>query len=159
MTVMLCGQCLHERLVMTEIPDVDRAPEQPERSPYPAAVVAGAVYAATRAPVTSLIASTVLLDSEQDAGRRAQLSTWKRFAVAWFVGGLLASVVLLIIVIAAISGATSGRSGACRGGVDITSLPSWTSNDGIHWVEHQGCIDGGSTARPVPAGDVPGGGK
>jgi hypothetical protein len=48
-------------------------------------------------------------------------------------------------------------SADCKGGIDITVPPSYDSTDGKHWTGTFACMNGGTTTKPVPPSQVPGG--
>jgi hypothetical protein len=117
--------------------------------PYGSAATVGAVLLAIFMPVIALIAGLALRSQEQRPRRRQFLKNWAIGSAAWLCTGWL-------IPIIAFSPATSGMSG-CHGGIDQFVLPSYQSNDGVHWEATYACVNGGTETKPVPRSQVPGG--
>jgi amino acid transporter len=121
---------------------------EPPDVPYPPAAVAGAVVATLVAPCISLIVALVMRASERSPRRRSQLDVW----VACSAGVFVLALIIWLAVVGAIGG--SGSSGACRGGVDRLSPPSYEqTSDG--WIKVMSCVDGGSKRVDVPQGQWP----
>jgi hypothetical protein len=64
----------------------------------------------------------------------------------------------VIVFLSLTGGGAAG--GDCRGGSNKSDPMNTTyrSADGVHWTAIYPCLGGSTTAIPVPAADVPGGG-
>ena len=112
----------------------------------------GAVLLTIFMPFIALIAALVLRAQEVRPIRREQLKNWALASGVWLASGWLIAIIVFASALSAI-----GPSG-CKGGIDITVPPSYESSDGKHWVGTFTCMNGGTITKPVPAGQLPGGG-
>jgi len=120
-------------------------------APYPSEAVLGAVLLTIFMPFIALIAALVLRAQQMRPARRQQLKNWAIASAAWLATGWLIVIILFAGAFSAVH--TSG----CKGGIDQAVPPSYQSSDGQHWVGTFACMNGGTTTKPVPANQVPGG--
>ena len=127
-------------------------PAPADDGPYPREAVIGAVLLTIFMPFISLIAALALRAQEMRPARREQLKSWAIASGAWLATGWVIGIIVFASVVSAVS------SPGCKGGIDLTVPPSYESSDGQHWVGTFACMNGGTTTKPVPASQVPGGG-
>jgi len=90
--------------------------------------------------------------------RRRQLAFLSRAAFAWWAVGIAVAIVAVITFLS--FDGHGAVSGGCHGEPNKLDPMNTTyqSADGEHWTAIYPCVGGGTTAMPVPAADVPGGG-
>lgn len=122
--------------------------------PYESAMVLGAVLLSIFVPFIALIAALIMRGQERIQARRQFLKNWAIGSAAWLATGWLIGLIALV----AIGGAATGAA-SCKGGIDQTVPPTYTSTDGTHWTGTFTCMNGGTITKSVPASSVPGGGS
>ena len=109
-----------------------------------------AVAASLLVPFIALIVGAILLSQETRPARRRPLKTWVVATAAWLA--------VWLVAVFAVFGSAGGATSSCRGGIDHSVPPSYSSTDNVHWTGRYACVQGGSVEMPVPAGQVPGAG-
>jgi hypothetical protein len=127
-------------------------PGPDDDAPYQREAMIGAILLTIFLPFIALIAALVLRAEERRPARREQLKNWALASGGWLATGWVIAIIAFASVVSAV-----GPSG-CKGGIDLTVPPSYESSDGKHWVGTFACMNGGTTTKPVPASQVPGGG-
>jgi hypothetical protein len=147
---------------MTDTSAADPQPESPAPRPsgYSTVAKAAALSAGFEHPLLSSLVAGELLQHETDPMRRRQLERFRSASRTWWVVGLVAGVVMLLIVLV-IASSTYSASDSCSGGIDRMDPMNTTyeSTDGTHWTATFPCQNGGETTVPVPRAQVPGAGR